>query len=91
MGIVSIIQHRIRQSYIGENMNREEHLQWSKNRALEYVDAGDLEQALASMFSDLGKHDDLANHAGIELGIMLMMSGQLSTAEKVREFIVGFN
>ena len=72
-------------------MNRQERLEWCKQRALEYVDVGDLKQAVASMFSDLSKHDELQNHAGIQLGIMLMMSGNLETSEQVRDFIVGFN
>ena len=72
-------------------MTRQEHLQWCKNRALEYVDAGDLTNALASMGSDLNKHPETRNHAGIQLGMMLMIGGQLSTADDVRKFIEGFN
>lgn len=72
-------------------MNRQEHLEWSKKRALEYLDDGDLQQALISMFSDLGKHTELANHVGIELGMMLLVAGQLSTSNQVRDFIMGFN
>lgn len=72
-------------------MNRQEHLEWCKQRALQYVDAGDLSQAVTSMMSDLGKHKDLENHAGIRLGIVLLMTGNLDTANKVRDFIVGFN
>lgn len=40
-------------------MTREEHLEWAKNRALEYVDLYDLPNALASMLSDLSKHPEL--------------------------------
>ena len=72
-------------------MNREEHLSWCKKRALEYVDAGDFEQAIASMGSDLGKHPDTANHAGIQLGVMLLMVGKLTSYEETRKFIEGFN
>ena len=72
-------------------MTRSEHLSWCKTRALEYVDAGDCKQALASMFSDLTKHDETRNHLGRELGIMQMMSGHLGTPQKVRTFIEGFN
>lgn len=38
--------------------NRAEHLAWAKQRALEYLDAGDLGNAIASMVSDLGKHPE---------------------------------
>lgn len=40
-------------------MTRAEHLAWAKQRALEYVDRGELGYAIASMFSDLGKHPEL--------------------------------
>ena len=74
-----------------ELFTRSEHLAFCKERALEYVNAGDLGGALASMCSDLNKHSETENHAGIELGIMLMMSGHLSTQAEMRKFIEGFN
>ena len=72
-------------------MNRAEHLQWAKDRALQYVESGDLEGAYASMASDLGKHPETANHVAIGLGVRLLIAGHLSTREKMREFINGFN
>lgn len=72
-------------------MTRAEHLAWCKQRALEYVAAGDLISALASMGSDLTKHPDTENHIGMALGLALMMAGQLDTAPKMRAFIEGFN
>ena len=72
-------------------MDRQEHLEWCKKRALEYIDAGDFNQAYTSMASDLGKHPDTAGHAGIELGMGLLMIGQLSTVNEMRKFILGFN
>ena len=72
-------------------MNRSEHLAWCKKRALEYVEVNDLHQAFASMTSDLGKHPETEGHAAIQLGMMLLMSGQLNSAQKMREFIEGFN
>jgi hypothetical protein len=72
-------------------MTRQEHLQWCKERALEYVEAGDPTNALASMGSDLGKHPETRGHAGIQLGMMLLMAGQLSTPNEMRKFIEGFN
>lgn len=70
-------------------MDRSEHLAWCKQRANEYVDQGDLANAMASMLSDLGKHDDTAplqNLAPLFLGEV--MSGD---ARRVRSFIDGFN
>ena len=72
-------------------MTRDEHMTWCKQRALEYVDRGDLTNAYASMASDLGKHDETRNHAAIPIGMQLMMTGDLSTPDKMREFIEGFN
>ena len=72
-------------------MTREDHLQWCKKRALEYVDMGDLNQAYASMLSDMRKHKETENHVALELGLMMMMGGHLSSLEKMRDFILGFN
>lgn len=69
----------------------QQHLDWCKQRALEYCDQGDTKQAFASMMSDLRKDDSTANHAGIELGMMLMIGGMLSTVREMRSFIEGFN
>ena|SRR3990167_8495969 len=74
-----------------KEMNRIEHLTWCKKRALEYVETGDLNQAYASMASDLGKHMETADHPGIQLGMMLLMSGRLGTSAEMRKFIEGFN
>lgn len=71
--------------------SRAEHLAMSKARALKYVDAGEVTQAYTSMVSDLNKHPETSNHGAIQLGMMLMMGGHLSTPEKMREFINGFN
>lgn len=38
-------------------MTRAEHLQWAKDRALQYVDAGQLDLALASFGSDMSKFE----------------------------------
>lgn len=74
-----------------ETTTRAEHLAWCKKRALEYVDAGDMNQAFASMASDLGKHPETQGHGGMELGMMMLMGGFLSQPQKMREFINGFN
>lgn len=71
-------------------MTRAEHLAWAKQRALEYVDAGELANAVASMMSDLRKHDELADHRGILLGNMYLMGGLMSL-EECRKWIEGFN
>ena len=72
-------------------MDRAEHLAWCKQRALEYADAGDLQNAYASMASDLNKHPDTTGHPAIQLGMVLLMSGNLKTTGDMRRFIEGFN
>lgn len=65
------------------------HVAWCKQRALEYVDAGDLPNAFASLVSDLNKHPATAEHSAIELGAMLLFGGHLNTPHAMREFIEG--
>ncbi len=71
--------------------SRAEHLEFCKKRALEYVDAGDINQAFSSMASDLGKHDETRGHPGVGLGMGLIMSGNLKTPHEMRKWIEGFN
>ena len=73
------------------DMTRAERLTWAKNRAIEYIDSGDLQGAFASMVSDLGKHPETANHIAIPLGAQMLFAGLLSRPEQMREFIEGFN
>lgn len=72
-------------------MTREEHLKWCKQRALEYAHAGDLQQALASMLSDLRKHPETQSDTLSALGVGMMMSGALRTKKQMIDFIEGFN
>jgi hypothetical protein len=52
---------------------------------------GDVQQAFTSMASDLGKHPETDHHSGIQVGMGLLIIGSLSTPEKMRKFIEGFN
>lgn len=72
-------------------MNREEHVQWAKDRANEYLNKGDTSNALASMMSDLQKHPETQEHPAIRLGMQLLMAGHLSSVEQIQKFINGFN
>ena len=70
---------------------RAEHLEWCKARALQYVDAGDLDQAMASMGSDLNKHPDTAGHPAMQIWLLERISGRLTTPDEVTRFIEGFH
>lgn len=71
-------------------MDRAEHLAWCKQRALEYVDQGDLASAVASMTSDLGKHHETAT-SNPYLMMLGMMNVNQGDTEGVRRWINGFN
>jgi hypothetical protein len=71
-------------------MTREEHLAWCKGRALEYLDAGDLENAVASMGSDLTKHPETetkSNDFLVLIGMRHVLDGDRAA---VRRWIEGF-
>lgn len=70
---------------------RQEHLDWCKRRALEYVQSGDFSQAVASMLSDLRKHPETEGHIGIELGSRMLFADLLNTDREVRKWLEGFN
>ena len=71
-------------------MNRAEHVAWCKARALEYVDRGDLAGAVASMVSDLTKHEGTDKPAYASLGMIGLMEVSIGPGA-VRRWIEGFN
>jgi hypothetical protein len=71
--------------------SRAEHLQWAKERALQYVDANELEAAFTTMASDLQKHKETAGHVGVTLGLLQKLGGHLNTQDSMRDYINGFN
>jgi len=75
-------------------VERAEHLEWVKERALRELDFSEgnqgINNAFASVTSDMGKHEETINHAGVNLGMMMLVSGQLDTKDKMRKFIEGF-
>jgi hypothetical protein len=72
-------------------MDRGTHLQWCKNRALEYVGLGQLEHAIASMKSDLAKHPETNIHQSIEKALDIMILYSPLTKKSVTKWIEGFN
>jgi hypothetical protein len=71
---------------------RAEHMAWAKQRALEYVEAGDVKNAFASFASDITKHPETASLSEFigMVGMPELMSGRLDSPEAMRKFIEGF-
>ena len=72
-------------------MTRQEHLEWCKQRALEYAEANDLTNAFASFQSDMSKHTETSDHLALEMGTMLLLGSHLSTPHQMKDWINGFN
>jgi hypothetical protein len=75
-------------------MNRAQHVEWTKSRALQELAADGpdaVTNAISSFMSDLAKHPDTEHHAALMLGGRLALAGHLQTAPQVREFIEGIN
>ena len=70
---------------------RSEHLEWCKQRAIEYLKDGNISEAFASFQSDMTKHPETENHLALEMGTMLLLGGHLSTIQQMKNWIVGFN
>lgn len=76
------------QNDTSKQTDRQKHLAWCKERALEYVESGDLPNAMASMISDMRKRDDTAIDPMLAmLGMMEVQQG----AHATRRWIEGFN
>ncbi len=71
-------------------MSRAEHISWCKDRALRYVEQGELANAVSSMISDLGKHLDTAKPVNRALAVIGMLEIQRGP-DAVRAWIEGFN
>lgn len=68
---------------------REEHLAWCKARALEYLDAGDVANAIASMMSDMTKHQETGCNS--HLSMLGLMYAAKNDSAGARRWIEGFN
>ena len=74
-------------------MTRDEHLQWCETRAMDYVAQGDLINAVASMMSDMQKHDGTAtseNGALARFGVIAALKAAQGDRDFVVRYIEGF-
>lgn len=70
---------------------RVEHLAWCKERALAYVERGELSTAWSSFISDMSKDAETAGHQLIVIGTALLQSGKLDNKDEMKKFIEDFN
>lgn len=72
--------------------DRAEHLAWCKERALEYVDRGDLVNASSSFISDMAKHPETKAYMD---NLSLLFSAEITAAvmtnspRRLRDLIEG--
>jgi hypothetical protein len=71
-------------------MKRAEHLAGCKARALEFLGAGNLQDAVASMVSDLRKHPETAARNSPLLVMVAMRYVMQADVAAVRRWIEGF-
>ena len=68
-------------------MTRAEHLEWAKNRALEYACAGNLTDALGSLISDLNKHPETRDNQKLVLSFFGRLVREGATQDELVTFI----
>ncbi len=71
-------------------MDRNEHLEWAKERAVREASENGGVEAWSSFVSDMQKHEELKEHIAIELGTMTLGMNHFNTVETIK-FIAGFN
>lgn len=70
-------------------MTAAEHFDWAVGRAMEYVEMGDGGGAMASLLSDLGKHDGTAGILTADLNTLFLGEVIIGGASGARRFIEG--
>lgn len=70
-------------------MSGPEHLAWAKQRAIEFLDRGDIKNALTSLASDLTKSPETATLARRSAGETMALIIGRASEEQVREYING--
>jgi hypothetical protein len=71
-------------------MTRDEHIEWCKARAREYLDAGDVVNAIASKMTDVTQHPETTQVLSPTLTSFGMMAAQNNDLAAARRFVEGF-
>lgn len=74
----------------GRMRTREQHLEWCKIRAREYLQHGDVMNAVTSMVSDLAKHPETTTEGNTFIFMLAMIAASSGSIEEARRFIEGF-
>lgn len=69
--------------------SRDEHLEWCKHVAREYLERGDVAGAVTSMLSDLSKHPETCRVGTVMTGLGLFYADKRDL-EGARRFVEGF-
>ena len=69
-------------------MTRDEHVEWCKQRAREYLDRGDAVNAVASMLTDMSDHPEC--HVDLFLTQAGLMAARDGDVQAARRFVEGF-
>lgn len=69
-------------------MTRLEHLAWCKERAREYLDQGEWQNAITSMASDMTKHPETEK---VMSGFGAMLLFTVKDLYSAKKFVEGFN
>jgi hypothetical protein len=72
-------------------MTREEHLAWCKQRAHAYLDHGYIKNAVASMMSDMQKHEETKLSLWSPLSVLGIFAAMSNNYEEARRYIDDFN
>lgn len=72
-------------------MDNKKHLQWCKDRAMQYIDRNQVADGITSFMSDMTKHPETEHHPALILMRMMMFTGKLKTSKEAAKFIQGFN
>jgi hypothetical protein len=70
-------------------VNAAEHFDWAVGRAMEYVEMGDAGSAVASLASDLRKHEATARILTPDLQALFLGEVMIGGAQGARRFIEG--
>ena len=69
--------------------SKEAYLVRSKEQAFKHLDKGDVDTAYDCIINALKNHDELLNHAAIDIGRILKEDSILITGKDIRTFIEG--